>query len=126
MNMLIRWAPTAVLHGVDSQGQWRTAQAKEYPPRLSAAIAGAMLDSAIGPAIQWEEGEYEARLEELSQFQPLLDRFATSDQQFGADYVDSLVPVDRFSLKWQTLEGEVVHYCAFSRISHFWTDFSGN
>lgn len=37
--------PTSALHGTGAHGQWRTAQAKEYLPGVSAAIAGTMLDA---------------------------------------------------------------------------------
>ena len=91
-----RRRPTTVLHGRNSDGQWKTAQAKEHPRRLSAAIAHAMLDAATTPIISRSEKYVESQLESLSRFQPILDRHATSEQQFGTDFVDSPDPVGRF------------------------------
>ena len=73
----------------------------------------------------WDEAHYQARLTELARCQPLLNRFATTAQQYGADFVDSLVPVDRFTLERQAPRGGDVSFCAPTRSSHLWHDFNG-
>ena len=75
-----------------------TAQAKEYPFRMSCALANGMLDAARFCPVCFHDADFETFWSEIEQFRPRLE--STPEQGFGADFVDALQPVDNLSLAW--------------------------
>ena len=94
--------PRAVLKGKDEQGHWRTAQAKEYPRRLSAALALSMVDAALFYPIRTHMSAHQIDqvLAQLQPYMPPLDQYIDAFEDYGADYVDSLLPIQRFFGSW--------------------------
>ena len=75
-------------------------QAKEYPPKMSKSIAQSMCDSATQAPCQGPAPDIDAALAEYLPYTPPLDPYAESGE-FGADFVDPLLPIYRFKAKWQ-------------------------
>ena len=89
--------PTVYLIGQKPDGSWKTAQAKEYPRAMSAGIAAAMVRAACKhPRAQTDTASIEAT-RFFEAFQPQL---LHTPEVFGADFVDSIAPVQRFIMQW--------------------------
>ena len=63
-------AAQITLKGQDEEGEWKTAQAKAYPKRLSLAIADAMIEAALKPLITHGEQETHAILASMQPYAP--------------------------------------------------------
>ena len=90
-------AARITLKGQDETGNWVTAQAKEYPKRLSLAIANAMIEAALGPPITHTEHEVEKTLLSM---QPYAPQRTEREQAYGIDYVDNILPVCHLKARW--------------------------
>ena len=99
LNEQRKWRdPTTTLVGSDQNGQWRTAQAKEYPPRMSRGLANSMLDAVSSPPIAFPCDDLHSFLEETDIYSPKLSQEEVQD--FGADFVDNPLPVGYLTLEW--------------------------
>ena len=85
------------LKGKDEQGAWKTARAKEYPRHLSAAIAFAMVDAIKGTPVSFKD-DCPAFVKSIKTYMPQL---RAQVGQFGADFVDSLLPIGTFNTVWE-------------------------
>ena len=92
----------AQLKGKDKDtGAWKTAVAKEYPTRLSATLARAMIDQLLLHTTTHHHSKVLFDQQLLHQFMPPLDPYLTDLADFGAYVVDeAMLPVDRFSMEW--------------------------
>ena len=91
-------APSTTLVGNDQFGQWRIAQAKEYPPRLSRGLANAMLDTASALPLAFRYDDLHSFLEAIEVFSPRLGQ--EDAMAFGADFVDNPLPIGHLTLDW--------------------------
>ena len=66
---------TISLVGPDEAGHWKTAQAKEYPFRLSCALANAMLTGALKHGIPHADVTFMSQLQEMFVFCSLISVF---------------------------------------------------
>ena len=88
---------TGTLKGKDDKGAWRTSRAKEYPRRLSAAIALAMADSVKRIPVSFKD-KCADFAKDIKIYMPQLQAQASS---FGADFVDSPLPIGTFNTGWE-------------------------
>ena len=91
--------PTAHLIGRDEAGAWNTAQAKEYPKRMSRALAESMLDAAISPPNSYHTCDLDECLRSLEPYRPQLPEKG-SGIEYGADFVDNPLPVQHVTMTW--------------------------
>ena len=93
-----RWrVATRALVGTDADGNWNTAQAKEYPFGMSCLLANAMLHAAISAPIAYpEDPATDPHCYQL--FSPQLANGQAQD--FGQDYVDNPLPVHHVNAEW--------------------------
>ena len=74
--------------------------AKEYPTRLSATLARAMIDQLLLHLTTHNELNKTFDQQHLHQFMPPLDPYLSDLAEFGADYVDeAMFPADVFSMQ---------------------------
>ena len=103
---LAKWTynvvPSQILVGKNADGTWKTAQAKEYPVRLSAAIAASMMDAARAHRITRSDVQLTKLLQDISQ---LMLQLMEDAGDFAADFVDAPQLVHSFDLKWQPPTG---------------------
>ena len=100
-----RVRPTQVLRGRDEAENWLTAHAKEYPHRLSAALALAMIDEALHHPVKFQEHNIDEVLAKFETYMPPLDPYLDTLADYGADYVESILPIHSFKAKWQLPPG---------------------
>ena len=86
-----------VLKGRDAQGAWKTAQAKEYPKRLSLAIANAMIAAARRPPVTYPEPLLQDILDTM---QPYAPQRTEEENAFGMDFVDNIAPILHLKAQW--------------------------
>ena len=97
-----KWVePTMVLSGQDSTGQWKTAQAKEYPYRLSCALANGIIDAALTHSIMFQDKAQNSAQAQMHAFCPQRTEY---EHEFGQDYVDNILPVHHLTAKWHSPE----------------------
>ena len=80
-----------------TDGTWKTSQAKEYPRAMSAKIAAAMVRVACKHPTAQTLVDIEEATKQFASFQPQL---LHTLEAFGGDFVDSIVPVHRFCMLW--------------------------
>ena len=64
---------------------------------MSATLAQAMVDAVHRTPIAARETDLDAILQLLEPYSPPLDPYATDLAQFGADFVDNILPIHRFT-----------------------------
>ena len=70
-----------------AKGAWKPAQAKEYPVRLSLAIANAMIAAALRPPVTHKEPDMHSS---LGTMQPYAPKRTEQEHECGTDFVDSI------------------------------------
>ena len=84
------------LTGKNTDGTWRTSRAKEYPRRLSAALAFAMVDALTEHAVRPSFCDFIQFRKQVEVYMPQLSQA----QEIGADFVDSPAPIGLFLTHW--------------------------
>ena len=98
LNQCLQRVPaTLQLRGRDQFGNWRTSHAKEYPLRLSRALGHSMVDACRSFPLHNHAADFSSVLESLRVYMPQVSNEAV---HFGADFVDAIPPVHRFSAQW--------------------------
>ena len=88
---------TDSLKGKDEHGAWKTARAKEYPFRLSLAIANAMIAAAKRPPVRFALPHLSAI---LGTMQPYAPQLTDQDTTIGMDFVDNIAPICHLKANW--------------------------
>ena len=81
----------------NTDGTWKTSQAKEYPRAMSAGIAAAMVRAVCKHQKAKVTADIEEATKPFALFHPQL---LHTHEAFGVDFVDSIAPVHRFSMLW--------------------------
>ena len=82
----------------NADGSWRTSRAKEYPRRLSAAIAFAMIDALKRASVSLSDHSLSQFHEQIAPYMPQLS--SAQEEEIGSDFVDSVLPISKFATEW--------------------------
>ena len=92
----------------NTDGSWKSSQAKEYPRAMSAGIAVAMVRAVCKyQSIPTHVDADEA----MEQFAPFSFQLLHTLEAFGVEFVDSIAPVYRCLMQWSPPNIHSVQSC---------------